>query len=177
LKQFLVLGEQPHALESGKGLLDVAQKLLRRTVEPDARTEFRVVREANLEGTAFTIILGELLLYLVDDRYIGNGGTLRAVPFLALMILEGLIFVNAPVRHDLELVGQRLISEKEFLERALRWARYEALVGTDVGRARRDRLDEYVRTRKKRVPDSYVALDPTRVRGKNSRGTRRLDVT
>ena len=83
----LVLGEQPHALESGKGLFYVAQELFRRTIEPDARTEFRVVRQANLEGTAFAVVLGELLLYLVDDRYIGNRGTLRAVPLLALMTI------------------------------------------------------------------------------------------
>ena len=75
-----------------------------RTVKPDARTEFRVVREAYLEGTTFTVILGKLLLYLVDDRYIGNRGSLRAITPLALLILEGFTS-TASVRHNLELVG------------------------------------------------------------------------
>ena len=57
-------------------MFDVAEKLLRGTVEPDTRTEFRVVGEGDLKGTAFAVVLCELLLYLVYDRYIGNGGTL-----------------------------------------------------------------------------------------------------
>ena len=79
----------------------MTQKLLRRTVEPDPGTEFRVVRETDLEGTTFAVVLGEFLLYLVYDRYIGNGGTLRLVPLLALMVLESLV-IRASVRHDLK---------------------------------------------------------------------------
>ena len=89
----------------------MAEKLLRCTVEPDARTEFRVIREAYLEGTTFTVILGKVLLYLVDDRYIGNRGSLRAITLLALLILEILVDA-ASVRHDLELVCQVLVPEK-----------------------------------------------------------------
>ena len=56
-EQFLYFTEQPHAVESRKGLLDVTEKLLRRTVKPDACMEFRVVRKAYLEGTTFAVVL------------------------------------------------------------------------------------------------------------------------
>ena len=91
LKGCLDLIKQPHAVEGGKGLFDVTEKLLRSTVKPDASTEFRVVGERDFEGTTFAVVLGELLLYLVYDGYVGNRGPLREGPFLALLILESLV--------------------------------------------------------------------------------------
>ena len=68
-------------------MLDVAQKLLWGPIEPDAGTEFRVVRQADLESKAFTVVFGKFFLYFVDDRYIGNRGSLNAITPLALLSL------------------------------------------------------------------------------------------
>lgn len=55
LDMFLIVIEQPHVLKRGKCLLDVKEKLLRRTIKPDAGTEFCAICETDLESTPFAI--------------------------------------------------------------------------------------------------------------------------
>ena len=83
---------------------------------PDACLERRTVFQLNFLGTRLSSFRVECVLYLVDDRFISNGGTLCIGSPLALLILEHL---NYPISlgHFLEVSSKDGVSEEQFLEK------------------------------------------------------------
>ena len=100
-------------------MLDVVGEFFGRTCVPDSRVEFRTVRELNILKTLLVVDV-KCILYLVNDRYIWNRGSLCDAPAFALLVTKTL---NYPVS-----VGHFLVTvpdggtEEEFLEERFRRA-------------------------------------------------------
>ena len=68
---------------------------------------------------------------IVDDRYIGDGRTLRVHAFLALLVLKTLDD-SVSFGHSLETVSELRTSDEQLLEKRLRRTQYESFVGRNV---------------------------------------------
>ena len=119
LKRLGVVGKQPLPFACVHGLLHVVQ---------DARLEHSPVLQLDFLGMQFLGIPVECVLYLIDDRYIGNGGALCIHSPLALLILEPLKY-PVSLKNFHEVTGKSGVSKEQFLEKTFHWGLHESFLG------------------------------------------------
>ena len=109
------------------GLFHMVEELFGCFCVPDARLERSPVFQLDFLGTRFFRICVECILYLINDRYISNGGALCVCSPLALLILEPLKYPTL-LGHFLEVTGESGISEEQFLEKTFWGGSHKLLV-------------------------------------------------
>jgi len=70
---------------------------------PDTGLEFCLVWQFDFLRASFPAVCVERFLDLVNDRYIGDRGTLRAVPTLAFLVLKTVKY-SVSFGHFLEVI-------------------------------------------------------------------------
>ena len=108
-------------------LFNVVEELFGCFCMPDARLERSPILQLDFLGTRFLGIRVECILYLINDRYIGDGGSLCVRSSLALLIFEPLKY-PASLGHFLEVTGKSGVSQEQFLEKTFCWGLHESFV-------------------------------------------------